>query len=133
MILADVFEALTGYRVDAPQPIEQVVIDSREAKAGSLFVALPGEQTDGHNFVANAFQQGAIAAIVQQSIEACGPERTVQVGQFDAAQPLPTPPICFQVADSMLALQQLSAFWRNRFQPRVIGITGSVGKSTTKE
>lgn len=133
MILADVYEALTGYRVDAPQQIKQVVIDSRESKAGSLFVALPGEQTDGHNFVANAFQQGAIAAIVQQPIEVCQPEQTVQVGQFDATQPLPTPPICFQVEDSLAALQQLSAFWRSKFQPRVIGITGSVGKSTTKE
>lgn len=133
MILADVFEGLTGHRVEAPQKIEQVVIDSRQAKTGSLFVALPGERTNGHNFVANAFQQGAVAAIVHQSIAACQPEQTVQVEQFDFNQPLPKPPICFQVVDTQASLQQLSTFWRGKFEPRVIGITGSVGKSTTKE
>lgn len=133
MILADVFEALTGHRIDARQKINRVVINSREAEAGSLFVALPGEQTDGHNFVADAFQRGAVAALVQQSVGACPPEQTVRAEQVAAGQSLPTLPICFQVEDTLAALQQLSSFWRSNFNPRVIGITGSVGKSTTKE
>ncbi|MCB9078976.1 MAG: UDP-N-acetylmuramoyl-tripeptide--D-alanyl-D-alanine ligase [Anaerolineaceae bacterium] len=133
MILADVIESLTGYRVDAPQPISVVVIDSRAAKPGSLFVALPGEQTDGHNFVAAAFQQGAVAALVHQAVDACRPEQTVVVGQFAAGQPLPPSPLCLQVNDTLSGLQQVAAFWRSKFSPKVIAITGSVGKSTTKE
>ena len=61
MLLSDVIEGLTGYKIEAPQSISQVVIDSREAGPGSLFVALPGEQTDGHHYVAHAFQNGATA------------------------------------------------------------------------
>ncbi|HRV95952.1 MAG TPA: UDP-N-acetylmuramoyl-tripeptide--D-alanyl-D-alanine ligase [Anaerolineae bacterium] len=133
MILADVIESLTGYQIEAPQLISQVVIDSRAAQPGSLFVALPGEQTDGHNFVAAAFRQGAIAALVHQAVEVCRPEQTLHVGQFAAGQPLPPSPFCLQVDDTLLALQQLAAFWRSKFSPRVIAVTGSVGKSTTKE
>jgi UDP-N-acetylmuramoyl-tripeptide--D-alanyl-D-alanine ligase len=133
LTLADVVAGLTGNQIDARQPIANVVIDSRQAGPGSLFVALPGESTDGHQFVAEAFNRGAIAAITQQPVPAA---QTVVAGQTDPAQiaaALQAGPICIQVGDSLAGLQQLAAHWRNQFALRVIGITGSVGKSTTKE
>ncbi len=131
LTLFDVLDALTG---PAPQkatqyPITRVVIDSREAEPGALFVALPGERTDGHDFVAEAFAAGAIAALVHRPVAAgC---LTV-----DARHPLPDdwrPPLCIRVEDTLLGLQKLAAHWRSRFHPIIIGITGSVGKTSTKE
>lgn len=128
LTLAEVIEGLTGNRIDAPQPIEKVVVDSRQAVAGTVFVALPGQKHDGHAFVEQAFQQGALAAIVQQPVQA-----TAQIITAAETPAQVTPPVCIQVEDSLAGLQQLAAFWRKKFNPRVIGITGSVGKSTTKE
>ncbi|MBN1218770.1 MAG: UDP-N-acetylmuramoyl-tripeptide--D-alanyl-D-alanine ligase [Anaerolineae bacterium] len=135
LTLAEVIQGLTEYKLDAPQPVSSVVIDSREVGEGSLFVALPGENTDGHLFVGEAFQQGAIAAIVHQPVEACRPGRVIKAEQPLAFSALTNDdvPVCLQVKDSLTGLQQLAAFWRRKFNPRVIGITGSVGKSTTKE
>jgi UDP-N-acetylmuramoyl-tripeptide--D-alanyl-D-alanine ligase len=135
LTLADVIEGLTEYQVEAPQPIKTVVIDSQQASEGSLFVALPGENTDGHLFVADAFQQGAIAAIVHQPVEAYGAGRVIEVDRpIEFSSLIENDlPICIRVKDSLSGLQQLAAFWRRKFDPRVIGITGSVGKSTTKE
>jgi UDP-N-acetylmuramoyl-tripeptide--D-alanyl-D-alanine ligase len=135
LTLADVIEGLTENRVEAPQAIETVVIDSRQARAGSLFVALPGENTDGHLFVDDAFQRGAMAAIVHQPVEACGQGRVIKIGQPIEYSSLTEQdlPLCLQVEDSLTSLQQLATFWRGKFDPRIIGITGSVGKSTSKE
>ena len=127
-------EGLTGKRIIAEQRITDVVIDSREAGSGSLFVALPGENTDGHQFVDQAFQQGAIAALVHQPV--CQGQQVIEASQADTdrlVEAAANPPFCIQVEDSLAGLQQLAAFWREKFQPRVIGVTGSVGKSTTKE
>jgi UDP-N-acetylmuramoyl-tripeptide--D-alanyl-D-alanine ligase len=141
LTFADVIEGLTGYRWGEAesQRISQVVIDSRQATPGSLFVALPGEHVDGHDYVADAFRRGAIAALVHRppGIEC----RALDVSQVSN---LPYPegtlsqislslPVCIQVADSLKGLQQLATYWRARFNPRVVGITGSVGKSSTKE
>ena len=135
LTLADVIEGLTENRVEAPQAIANVVIDSRQAREGSLFVALPGENTDGHLFVGDAFQRGAMAAIVHQPVEACGAGRVIDAGQPIEYSSLTEQdlPVCLQVKDSLTGLQRLATFWRGKFDPRVIGITGSVGKSTTKE
>jgi UDP-N-acetylmuramoyl-tripeptide--D-alanyl-D-alanine ligase len=136
LTLADVIEGLTRNRIEAAQTVESVVIDSRKAGAGSLFVALPGENGDGHEFIGHAFQQGAIAAITHRLVAPYDQGQTIQTAQVDL--PLWTSlvrnlPICIKVEDSLQGLQQLASFWRNKFNPRVIGITGSVGKSTTKE
>lgn len=134
LTLADVIEGLTGNRIAAPQAVTQVVIDSRQAAPGALFVALPGENVDGHQFVGQAFQQGAIAALVHRPVEVDQAAQIVKVdeaaGQGIAVGELP---LCLQVKDTLTGLQQLAAFWRRKFSPRVVGITGSVGKSTTKE
>lgn len=136
LTLADVIEGLTGYRWSAAegQRISRVVIDSRQATPGSLFVALPGETVDGHDYVADAFSRGAIAALAHRTpTVACWvldvEEQRTEIQVPDSL----TLPICLKVTDSLKGLQQLATYWRVRFNPRVIGITGSVGKSTTKE
>ena len=59
LTLADAIEALTNFRPLTVTVITEAVIDSRQVIPGSLFVAIPGEQTDGHNFISEAFKRGA--------------------------------------------------------------------------
>lgn len=113
------------------KPLTDVVVDSRLAKTGSLFVALPGERTDGHLFVGDAFRRGASAALVQRPVEAC--QQLLDVRQQPQGT-VPTLPMCLLVPDSLRALQDLAAYWRRQYPAcRVVGVTGSVGKTTTKE
>lgn len=134
LTLADVFDALVQQRPSwATQVITDAVIDSRQSIAGALFVALPGENVDGHDFVEDAFSRGASFALVQRDL-ADGITvldlREGSVVNLDTPHPVPC---ALRVDDSLLALQQLARFWRRQRDVRVIGITGSVGKSTTKE
>ena len=139
LTLADAIEGLTGARVEAASRwvITEGSIDSRTAKPGALFIALPGERADGHDYVAAAFQQGTVAALVKRSVDSAAP--LVDLRQpFDPAalavfETLPDGPVCLLVDDPLQGLQQIAGFWRRKMNVRVIGITGSVGKSTTKE
>ncbi|MBR8834492.1 MAG: UDP-N-acetylmuramoyl-tripeptide--D-alanyl-D-alanine ligase [Stigonema ocellatum SAG 48.90 = DSM 106950] len=88
--------------------------DTRVLKQGEVFVALRGEKFDGHEFVPMAFTKGALAAIVD--FEYQNPEFPV-----------------LQVKDTLEAYQKIARWWRDRFLNPVIGVTGSVGKTTTKE
>jgi UDP-N-acetylmuramoyl-tripeptide--D-alanyl-D-alanine ligase len=134
LTLADVLEALTGTRPErADQVITEAVFDSRQVIPGSLFVALPGERVDGHDFIESAFQRGASLALVQRAVaEQC---HVLDLGTDMASehQTIPEVPFCLLVPDTLQALQQVARFWRRKLSLRVIGITGSVGKSTTKE
>lgn len=89
--------------------------DSRHIQVGNLFLALRGENFDGHQFVAGAIHKGAIAAIVE-----CVPEDA-------GAAPL------LLVDNTLEAYQKIGRWWREQFTIPVIAITGSVGKTTTKE
>jgi UDP-N-acetylmuramoyl-tripeptide--D-alanyl-D-alanine ligase len=134
LTLGLLIEALTGYQsAGGPQIITDVAIDSRMSIPGSLFVALPGERTDGHYFVSAAFAKGAIAALVQRDMPA-------DFNILDLREPVTFSqaaqlalPVCLRVDDSLKALQALAVYWRRRLSVRVIGVTGSVGKTTTKE
>ena len=129
--LADVVQGLTGVRTAAweRQPT-RVVVDSRQVARGDVFIALRGEQADGHDFVGDALARGAAMAVVHRPVEAQAP----LVERASAAAALPAPlPLLLRVPDTLTALQELAAFWRRRHSPRVIGVTGSVGKTTTKE
>ncbi len=132
--LGHVIEALSGYKLLASaQVVTDVVIDSRNASPGTLFVAFGGEQADGHDYVEDAFGRGAVAALVQHT----GPAdiRVVDVRQpitHEMATDLALP-LCIVVDDTLDALHRLATYWRARFTPRVIGVTGSVGKTTSKE
>lgn len=133
LTLADAIEALTAVRPKADAMITEAAIDSREATPGSLFVAIPGERMDGHDFVSEAFQRGAAFALIQRDVEPG--LRTLDLrGGFSAdSAGVLTPPLCLRVDNTLAALQQIARAWRRKLNLRVIGITGSVGKSTTKE
>ena len=124
-------EAVAAARLTGP-PIQGAVVDSREAYPGALFVARPGEQTDGHDFVADAFQRGAIAALVEHDVAGEWPVVDVRAGADTPGIALATP-VVIRTADSLAALQRVARAWRDRLNVRTIGVTGSVGKTTTKE
>jgi UDP-N-acetylmuramoyl-tripeptide--D-alanyl-D-alanine ligase len=133
-VLADCLEAITGIRPNnANLVITEAAIDSRQVIPGGLFVALPGEHVDGHNFVADAFNRHANLALVQRDLSANFPLIDLRAGQLPEPLEIPSVPFCLWVNDSLKALQQIAGFWRRQLKIRVIGITGSVGKSTTKE
>ncbi len=95
------------------QPVTGICTDSRQVAAGNVFLALRGETFDGHQFVAQAAAAGAIALIV--------------------AEPVPSNLPQLQVPNTLTAYQQLGRWWRQQCHAQVIAVTGSVGKTTTKE
>lgn len=134
LTLADVLEALTEVRPDrARDVITEAVIDSRQVIPGSMFVALAGERVDGHDFVGAAFDKGARLSLVQRDLSEHYPTLDVRGGLNLRTADIPREPFCLRVDDSLKALQQVARYWRRKLNIRVIGITGSVGKSTTKE
>jgi UDP-N-acetylmuramoyl-tripeptide--D-alanyl-D-alanine ligase len=133
LTLADVFEALTNRRMDkAGMVITDAMIDSRRVIPGSLFVAIPGEHVDGHDFVSNAFENGASFALIQKDLPVSAQTLDMRKTDLELNANLSTP-LCLLVDNTLAALQQIARFWRRKLDIRVIGITGSVGKSTTKE
>ncbi len=133
LTLADTIEALTNNRPVAASIITEAAIDSRQVIPGSLFVALPGEHTDGHDFVGEAFKRGASFALIQKNMDTSFRTIDLRGGSISDTAPDLTAPLCLHVDNTLAALQQIARFWRRKLNLRVIGITGSVGKSTTKE
>lgn len=113
LTLCDAALAMQGELVaDGTVVFDRVTTDSRDVRPGDLFVALKGERFDGNDFVAQVLAQGAVAAVT--SVAGAG-ARIV-------------------VADTLLALGSLAAFWRARFEStRIVAVTGSNGKTTVKE
>ncbi len=143
--LADIWTALCGRSAPSDLPQREItlfVIDSRQAQDGSCFVALCGEHQDGHDFISDALERGATAIIAGpqatelRAVEGRGSKvnviNTVAISP-KVRSPLRPAPTVFIVEDSLKGLQQVAAHWRSQFSPRVVGITGSVGKSTSKE
>lgn len=98
----------------AQETAKGIVIDSRQIEPGYIFVATKGERVDGHRFIPDVFAKGALAVICEVLPEEdMGP--------------------CILVKDSFMALKQVAAFYRQQLDIRVVGITGSVGKTSTKE
>jgi UDP-N-acetylmuramoyl-tripeptide--D-alanyl-D-alanine ligase len=108
--------AATGGRADRAWRASGVSIDSRTVEPGDLFVAIKGEKFDGHDFVADAFRRGAAAAVVSRP-------------PLNAPEDKPL----LTVKDTLAALQGLGRAARARAAARVIAVTGSVGKTGTKE
>ena len=134
LTLADAIEALTDTRPALTEMvITEAAIDSRQVIPGSLFVAIPGERVDGHDFVADAFQHGASFALIEHAIPGSFQMLPLAKGQPIGLQNFQDAPLCLLVENTLAALQQIAHFWRRKLDLRVIGITGSVGKSTTKE
>ncbi|MDD2619081.1 MAG: UDP-N-acetylmuramoyl-tripeptide--D-alanyl-D-alanine ligase [Syntrophomonadaceae bacterium] len=105
---------LTG---DPKTPINGVEIDSRRMAAGKLFFALQGENFDGHSFLDAAFERGAAAAVISSADKLSYPDRQGLI----------------LVDDTLQALQDLARAYRNSFAIPVIAVTGSVGKTTSKD
>src|SRR3954469_16490284 len=101
--------------------IGRVSIDSRSISEGDLFIAIRGERFDGHEFVTAALAAGAAGAVVTKA--PAGPE---------AGHGRPAP-VLLQVADTTRALQDIAREVRRRSGAKVVAITGSAGKTTTKE
>ena len=108
-----------GAELDPLARVAGVSIDSRTIRAGELFIAIHGPSHDGHDHVASALERGAIAAVVA---EAQLPRYAVPVGGR-----------CLKVADTFEALKQLARAVREAWGGKIAGVTGSVGKTTTKE
>ncbi|NLE77784.1 MAG: UDP-N-acetylmuramoyl-tripeptide--D-alanyl-D-alanine ligase, partial [Chloroflexi bacterium] len=109
-------------------------VDSRQVQPGGAFIALKGEQQDGHDFVGDAFARGARVALVSRWPQTEQPYARWEAGRVQALSEADAElPLCLKVDDSLTALQNLAADWRARFDVRVVAITGSVGKTTTKE
>jgi UDP-N-acetylmuramoyl-tripeptide--D-alanyl-D-alanine ligase len=90
--------------------------DSRKVAPGDLFTAFPGENSDGNVFVAEALRSGAVAAICERAPEGDWPDKTIVVAP-----------------DATKAVGELAHAWRKECGPRVVGVTGTVGKTTAKE
>jgi UDP-N-acetylmuramoyl-tripeptide--D-alanyl-D-alanine ligase len=103
--------AATGGKASAPFAVNGVTFDSREVGPGDLFVAMPGTVHDGHKFVDAAFEAGGAGVVVSQPVN--GPHVLVD--------------------DTFAALQALGRASRERSRATIIGVTGSVGKTSTKE
>ena len=95
-------------------------IDSRTVAAGELFFAVRGERLDGHDFVSAAVERGAVAAVVSRARVATLPDAALAVPLLITEDPL-------------LALQALAAHVRRQWGRRLVAVTGSAGKTTTKE
>lgn len=97
----------------------RIISDSRKVQPGDLFIALVGEKMDGHDYVTKALDQGATGVIVHQDIPG--------LEKYDGKANI------YLVADTLKAYRALGHAWRKNFDIPVIAITGSVGKTTTKE
>ena len=98
--------------IEANDLVTGITWDSREVAPGDLYVALPGERVDGHDFIDAAYRAGACAALVSREVQADYP--------------------VLRVADTQQALVDLARYWRGKLQGTVVGLTGSTGKTTTK-
>ena len=121
----DVFEQVGGVSVacslagNDSNEWHGAVVDSRADCSGRLFFALAGENTDGHSYAAAAFHAGAAAVVVQRE----------EIAHAMSEQTIP----CFLVNDVVRALQELARDYRGQLDLRVVAVTGSAGKTTTKE
>ncbi len=107
-----VFETVTGQKL--LHPILGITTDSRDVKEGDLYIALKGERVDGHSFLASVAKNGSSCALVSE------PETNLDFQQV-------------QVKDPQEAIGQIANAWRKQFNIPVIGITGSNGKTSTKD
>ena len=104
--------------------VTSVVIDSRLVTEGGVFIATLGERVDGHTFVSSAFAQGVALAIVSKTPEQLSRETGIPVTDWGSY---------VLVEDSLQALKCIGEFYREKLDVKVVGITGSSGKTSTKE
>ena len=120
LTIAEILQATQGALLqgDPKTVITQVSTDSRTLKKGDLFVALVGEKFDGHNFLQGVCRQGAVGAVVSKPI--------TDLSQLGS-------PVIIQVSDTLVALGDIANCHRRKFDLPIVAITGSNGKTTTKD
>ncbi|MEK7400608.1 MAG: UDP-N-acetylmuramoyl-tripeptide--D-alanyl-D-alanine ligase, partial [Candidatus Poribacteria bacterium] len=123
--VSDVINATAGSleRGNPNTEISNISTDSRTIKEGDLFVALIGENFDGHDFANQAIEKGAMGIVVSHEIQGFG----------DSIKTRTANPCIIIVKDTTLALGDIAKYYRDRFNIPFIGITGSNGKTTTKD
>ena len=115
---------LLGDGTGRRRKIRRLCSDSREVGTGDLFVAFKGEHFDGHDFVEQALRKGAIGALLESG--------SAVASSLTSWSDIPAP-LIMAVPDALLAYQQLATYHRSRFQIPIVAVTGSNGKTTTKE
>ena len=120
LTIAEILRATQGKLIQGNPnaAITQISTDSRTLEKGDLFVALVGEKFDGHNFLQRVCQQGAVGAVVSKPI--------TDLSQLGS-------PITVQVSDTLVALGDIANCHRRKFELPIVAITGSNGKTTTKD
>lgn len=108
---------LHGEEKDGQRLVESVVTDSRKAGKDSLFIAIAGARVDGHSFIKDVYQNGALACVSEKPLD----EETTGGHPY------------IEVKSSLQALKDIAEFYRTQLNIKVVGITGSVGKTSTKE
>ncbi|MBR3920908.1 MAG: UDP-N-acetylmuramoyl-tripeptide--D-alanyl-D-alanine ligase, partial [Oscillospiraceae bacterium] len=111
MTLSEIASIL-GKEISVDKEVTSVCTDIDEVTEGCVFVALKEQENDGHGFVRRAIENGAVAAITE-----------FQIGNMP----------CITVDNTHKALFDIARHYRKKFTPKVIGVTGSIGKTTTKE
>lgn len=124
MTLENLTKATNGKFVGSDEKkkicITGAVLDSRKVEPGFLFLATKGERVDGHSFIKQVYEKGAVCVICERPLTEADLPEGMQA--------------CYiQVEDSFVALKQIAAFYRMQLDAKVVGITGSVGKTSTKE
>lgn len=109
---------ILGADTKLTEGITSIVTDSRESESGALFVAIKGERFDGHDFIGQAISRGAAAVIAERVPEGLDAEMRERV---------------FVVENSVAALGKVAEAYKSRISPKTVAVTGSVGKTTTKE
>lgn len=113
LTIYEVIEAVKGsFGYPAKQIVSSICTDTRKITKGCVFIALKGANFDGHNFAQKAMELGAVAVITQKPIDGVK---------------------CIIVDSTQKALLDIAGYYRQRFSPVLVGVTGSVGKTTTKE
>ena len=132
--LTDLFGA---FDIDIPASyngiLSEATTDSRDVIPGSIFFALQGERVDGHNYVPQALKNGAQVVVLDREVEVDIPIINLINHDLSANIKIPSSPFGIKVANALQAMQKIAAHQRRVINPKVIGITGSVGKSSTKE
>lgn len=113
MDLAEIAQQTAGKLIGENRVVHHLSIDSRTIKAGDLYLALPGERFDGHDFIDAAIEQGACALIVEREMRNDFPQ--------------------VRVSRTHDALAKIAEAWRDKLDLKVVGVTGSNGKTTVKE
>ncbi len=104
--------------------VSSVTIDSRQAETGSVFLATVGDRVDGHRFIASVYDKGAVLAVTQKTPEQVGAETGNSQKGWGSF---------LLVRDTLQALKDMAEYYRRKLSIPVVGITGSVGKTSTKE